>query len=217
MSQESWQKKIYQRIEGKDVAKILSFYGIAGRFSYVPLYGGWRKACFLLDTEKEKLVLTIYPLQALEEERIISAIRLEQEALKKGLPCRKALKTKRGNELLLYRLKGEMIYVVLFFYLPGQTVHPYREQQIQETGKWLAKLHRAFENRNQTLIHGDFARGNLFFNAEGKLCGIIDFEEARWGEAEEDIKITMDFLFKDCLIPKEKIAEIFKTAYENCQ
>jgi rfaE bifunctional protein nucleotidyltransferase chain/domain len=43
----------------------------------------------------------------------------------------------------------------------------------------------------------DFARGNVLFDKKKNVVGILDFEEAEWGEPEKDLASSLSFLVAD--------------------
>ncbi len=76
-----WRERIYHDLNKKAVGKILSFYGFTGPFELKPLYGGWRKACFLVRLDgRESFTLAIYPPETLSPKEIEKAITSKTKA-----------------------------------------------------------------------------------------------------------------------------------------
>jgi Ser/Thr protein kinase RdoA (MazF antagonist) len=206
--------QLYRQIDKRRIKKILSFYDINGEFSFKPIYGGWRKACFLV-RDSVDYVLTVYPPNSLPPAKILQAASFEDQAAGLGLPARRVIETVSGHPLCSCRTKSGIIYAVLYSYQKGDLVFPYGREEIGQAGLWLSRLHQFFKRSDgTTLVHGDFARGNLLFD-KGKLSAIIDFEEARWGQPKEDIATSLSFFYQDCSgMKKREISEIFLSAYD---
>jgi len=71
-------------------------------------------------------------------------------------------------------------------YQPEQFDHELGEKQLRDTLKTLFPLQ---EVNHQTLLHGDFWAGNLIWE-DGKLCAVIDWEDAEIGDPLSDLSIT---------------------------
>jgi Ser/Thr protein kinase RdoA (MazF antagonist) len=56
----------------------------------------------------------------------------------------------------------------------------------------------------QQPLHMDFVRGNILFNAQAQVTGILDFEKAGSGHPLFDIARTLAFLFIDCKYKTEE-------------
>lgn len=54
------------------------------------------------------------------------------------------------------------------------------------------------ESAHKQWLHMDFVRGNILFDADGNVCGLIDFEKAAVGHPLHDIARTLAFLYVDC-------------------
>lgn len=53
-------------------------------------------------------------------------------------------------------------------------------------------------SRRQQALHLDFVRGNILFNNQAAITGILDFEKTAWGHPAFDIARTLAFLIVDC-------------------
>lgn len=59
-------------------------------------------------------------------------------------------------------------------------------------------------------LHMDFVRGNILFDEQTHITGILDFEKAAWGAPMFDIARTLAFLLVDCKYKDEaKIRKYF--------
>lgn len=205
---------LYRLIKKESLARLLALYGIGENFSWRAVYGGWRKACFKLELAERSLLLALYPPGSFPRSKIERGLFFEQLVAASGLPARAVIRTINGRFLVSCLTGQGRVYGALFRFYPGRAIHPYGREQIREAGVWLGRLHRRFRKADgTTLVHGDFARGNLLFDSRGKFIAMIDFEEAHWGRAKEDCQISLDFFYQDCQLPKEEVKEIFLNAY----
>jgi Ser/Thr protein kinase RdoA (MazF antagonist) len=59
-------------------------------------------------------------------------------------------------------------------------------------------------------LHMDFVRGNILFDDQANITGILDFEKTAWGPVIFDIARTLAFLLVDCKYKQEpKIRKYF--------
>jgi Ser/Thr protein kinase RdoA (MazF antagonist) len=56
---------------------------------------------------------------------------------------------------------------------------------------------------NQQVLHMDFVRGNILFDAAAHVAGVLDFEKTAWGHPLFDIARTTAFLLVDCKYKSE--------------
>ena len=181
----------------------------------IPLLGGLRKRCFLIEEKGEKLVFCLWPKGSLPKKKIQQAIKLELLARKRGFPCRRWLKTGKAwiREI---RFEERDYWLGVGNYLAGKPCGQWTPEYLLSAGRTLAQFHRSFQLApGKTLLHLDFARGNILFDKDKKVCGILDFEEAAWGEPEKDIACSLSFFIVDCKgLPKEEIEKKFLEGYK---
>ncbi|MBM3208844.1 adenylyltransferase/cytidyltransferase family protein [Candidatus Shapirobacteria bacterium] len=177
--------------------------------SGVPLSGGLRKRCLLVEEGGEKKVFCLWPKGSLTKQRIKRTIKLELLARKKGLPCR--LWEKIGDDFLKdFSFEGKDYWLGKGNYLPGKPAETWAPRYLTSAGKMLARLHRVFRiSPKLTLLHLDFARANMLFDEKARVTGILDFEEAEEGEAEKDLACSLSFFVVDN--PKVKEGEIWRS------
>jgi len=78
-----------------------------------------------------------------------------------------------------------------------------------DTKKYL-KVFNELRSMNSQILHMDFVRGNILFNAKKEITGIIDFEKCSYGPRVLDIARTLAFLLVDCKYKsEEKIRKYF--------
>lgn len=61
---------------------------------------------------------------------------------------------------------------------------------------------------NQQPLHMDFVRGNVLFNEQARITGVLDFEKTAHGHPLFDIARTLAFLLVDCKYKTE--AQVYK-------
>lgn len=72
------------------------------------------------------------------------------------------------------------------------------------------KVFKELRSMDTQILHMDFVRGNILFNAKKEITGIIDFEKCSYGPRVLDIARTLAFLLVDCKYkPEEKIRKYF--------
>ncbi|MFC1790464.1 adenylyltransferase/cytidyltransferase family protein [Patescibacteria group bacterium] len=163
----------------------------------IPLHGGLRKRCFLIKNNQEKWVFSLWPEGSLSSERIRQTIKKELLVKEKGLPARQWEKI-GGRWLIRIWYHQRRYWLGVGNYLPGQTSLKWSGAHLQTAGQMLARLHNTFRKRDgNTLIHLDFARGNVLFDKEARVIGILDFEESVWGKVEKDLGCSLSFLVVD--------------------
>jgi len=163
----------------------------------IPLEGGLRKRCFLVKEGREKLVYSLWPTDSLSEEKIKQTIKWELMARARGVPARHWQKLD-GSWLKKIRFERKIYWLGIGNYLPGQIYYDLAPGQLYAAGRKLAFLHQSFRRlNNKTLLHLDFARGNLLFNKKKEVAGILDFEEAGWGIVEKDLACSLSFFVVD--------------------
>lgn len=78
-----------------------------------------------------------------------------------------------------------------------------------DTKKYL-KVFNELRSMDSQILHVDFVRGNILFNAKREITGIIDFEKCSYGPRVLDIARTLAFLLVDCKYKaEEKIRKYF--------
>ncbi|MBN1915918.1 phosphotransferase [Candidatus Dojkabacteria bacterium] len=79
--------------------------------------------------------------------------------------------------------------------------------EIENTADFSSKI---FYNKNQTMLHYDFVRGNILFSNKvldddtSEITGILDFEKVCIGPAIADVARTLSFLIVDCKYKNEE-------------
>jgi Ser/Thr protein kinase RdoA (MazF antagonist) len=64
--------------------------------------------------------------------------------------------------------------------------------------------------KGQQALHMDFVRGNILFDKDANITGILDFEKTAWGHVAFDIARTLAFLLVDCKYKDEvKVRKYF--------
>jgi len=75
------------------------------------------------------------------------------------------------------------------------------------------KVFKELRSMDTQILHMDFVRGNILFNAKKEITGIIDFEKCAYGPRVLDIARTLAFLLVDCKYKsEEKIRKYFLTS-----
>lgn len=213
-----WQL-VFERDKGwpERVKKLLVDFGVellSGDFE--PLFGGLRKVCFRVKAKQGDLVLAFWPPGSLSRAKIIASLKFEDWVGRKGvLPTRKWVKL--GNRgIVKVKVGGYQFWLGVLTYLPGKPIWTFQPEQIFQIGKALGKFHKGSKgDKGKMLLHLDFGRGNLLFDKKKKLCGVLDFEEAKWGEVEEDLGCTLSFLVADNLqLEQNRIEKVFLSGYQ---
>ncbi len=76
--------------------------------------------------------------------------------------------------------------------------------------KKFLKVFDELRSIDSQILHMDFVRGNILFNAKKEITGIIDFEKCAYGPRVLDIARTLAFLLIDCKYKsEEKIRKYF--------
>jgi len=131
------------------------------------LPGGWRKKVYLLENDGKKQILCLIPKTRISKKRLLWAIRLEEDLSKKGVI--------RGRKLIDFGEDGSRWRLVLT-YLPGEPKWIWGKNESFKVGQLAARLHQV------SVAHLDLKPGNILWNREGEIVGVIDFEEARLGK-----------------------------------
>ncbi len=98
----------------------------------------------------------------------------------------------------------------------------FKEKGVLKAMKNKLKIHPTFEikkylkvfnelrSMDSQILHMDFVRGNILFNAKKVITGIIDFEKCSFGPRVLDIARTLAFLLVDCKYKsEEKVRKYF--------
>lgn len=139
----------------------------------MPLPGGWRKNTFLIEG-KEKKVACFIPKNSISKNKLLWAARLEE---------------KFGGRKLLNIQEAGNFWLTTFHYLPGEVKWHLDEKDSSKIGQLSASLHK------QNLCHFDLKPGNILWK-DGKILGVIDFEEAKVGARwiDEDLANTLSWI-----------------------
>lgn len=145
-----------------------------------PLSGGWRKKVFLLEG-REKKVVCLVPKKRITRQRLLAAIRLEEE-----LTRRKII---RGRKLIEFSETDDYWLLVLSF-LPGEVRWQWGQIESFKVGELSAQLHQ------DGVCHFDLKPGNILWNRQNEVKGVLDFEEAKRGKdcQAEDLANTLSWI-----------------------
>jgi len=104
----------------------------------------------------------------------------------------------RAHEVQVYQLKRMATY----FKKPGVTTAMKDKLGLSIITDQLQPLEKLLEvvgnSSNKQMLHMDFVRGNILFNEQAEITGIIDFEKASVGHPVLDVARTLAFLLVDC-------------------
>ncbi len=210
-------KEVAQVISRPDFKAILKAYPISVNSYNVffqRLYGGIRNAVFLIEGRGGKFVLTIYKLAESAENRVRRNLEIYQYLQPRGFPVPEVVFTNKRELFVQKPLFGADRFVSLHKYIGGQQIFPHRGKELDSIGKFLSDLHtalRGFPKRDllcrspveigfggqSTVLHMDFARGNILFDEERNISAVLDFEEAVWGAPILDIAKSLALISKD--------------------
>lgn len=68
------------------------------------------------------------------------------------------------------------------------------------------------EEKEETVLHNDFSRGNVFFE-DGKVVGVLDWQEAIWGPAIWDIGKSISYFAVDADLTFPEVFRSFLEGY----
>ncbi len=198
----------------KDITELLR-----GGAKVRQLGGGIARLRFLVERDQEKYVLSVD-----SEPRLFSNALIELEKFAKF----------RGLRARIYEpeIKLGQRYFSLSRYLPGKSIlwQAYSQAKVENAIDWLVKFHsecRSFplkeklpqaesgigEEKDYTVLHGDYGRGNILFN-DDSVSSVIDFENAKYGHPVLDVKYFFTTLLKDTLWTEEELIKIVLQKYE---
>ncbi|HEY9583516.1 MAG TPA: phosphotransferase [Candidatus Paceibacterota bacterium] len=136
-------------------------------------------------------------------ERIEYISDIEQYMKSGGIPAIAMLKSVSGHHWLYL---GDYKYIV-YPYIESDRSHKYSENDYEQIGNMLAKMHwvgqkdvpprffRDFSIKSKvkdTVIHGDFHPGNILFDPKTrKIVGICDWEKSQYGSRASDLVNTL--------------------------
>ncbi|MEA2020357.1 MAG: phosphotransferase [Patescibacteria group bacterium] len=212
--------EIAEKISEADFENALSAYWVTSDFasiSHQRLYGGIRNAVFLVKSCRGDFVLTIYKLVPDAENNVKRNLRIYIFLKPQGFSVPEVVPTKDGNLFAAKQILGAERLVSLHKYIGGFKIFPYRKDDLVAMGKMLSNLHsclRTFPDQgilrsvpevvatenfagNNTVLHMDFARGNVLFEDHGNISVVLDFEEAMWGPPILDISKSLAIILKD--------------------
>ena len=214
--------------------KILKEYELpseADSISYHRLYGGIRNAVFLIKTSEGKYVLTIYKPSPTAKGRVERNLLLYNYLRPKGFFVPEVIRTKKDNLYLRSFILGAERFISCHRYIGGRKIFPYGKPEIALVGKMLAKLHHKLPEfprteilrtaplefsmgAKKTVLHMDFARGNILFSDDNHISAVLDFEGAAWGYPIIDIAKSLAIISKDNQeLPRGEIKDTFIEQY----
>lgn len=152
---------------------------------------GYNTTVFYIQSEKGNFVAKLTHPTAEKLKKIEKEILLSNK-LRSKLPTSRYLPNKNGNWTCEFK---NMIFRVSE-YIPGTPPFDMNYDILKQAVEFLKSIHLTklsgisipvFENGNyNTFLHGDLTPSNILISF-GKICGIIDFEEAMFGPVEYDL------------------------------
>lgn len=209
-------EEVCEAISEEELKGLLALFSVSrGGAEFFRLYGGIRNAVlFVKLSEGEGYTLTIYKPDPEAERRVRKVIGILSYLSSQNFPVPRVIKTKEGETYFSKEILGAERLVTLSRFIRGRKVFPYGKKHLFEAGKMLSRLHLAlceypdkdeldeisFDDRfsgPETVLHLDFARGNLLFDEQENIVCILDFEEAAWGAPIIDVAEALAVHFKD--------------------
>ena len=219
-------KQVFETLKSYELIQLLKPYSFNPETVAIsPMIGGLRDACYLVKSENKSAVLRIYqPTTRLTKGKCRTAFDAQFSATDYQLPTTNYLRrcgfsvprvipTRDGELSQYYNLHGARRRVALFSYIQGVTLPRYLPRHLYAAGRTLSDLHAVLSLRDRplpeglslsrtvlfkqnTILHGDFARGNLLF-WHGRPSGIIDWAGATVGPAIYDLARSLALFFLD--------------------
>lgn len=213
--------EVSENISEADFKSVLDAYWVTSDFDSISpqrLYGGIRNAVFLLNTSRGDFVLTIYKPAPSAKKRVKRNLKIYTFLKPQGLPVPEMVPAKNGRLFVNRFILGVERFVSLHKYIGGYKIFPYSEDDLFAMGKMLSNFHsclRTFPEQgilrlipeeiaatetfagSNTVLHMDFARGNVLFEGRGDISVVLDFEEAMWGPPILDISKSLALISKD--------------------
>lgn len=153
---------------------------------YSYLLGGWRKKVFKINLGGKELVACFWPKKAISLKRILQSLKLEENVCDKGIIG--------GRKVFIWpklvKCQGSEYWLAFLKYLSGERKDHWGERESFELGKISAQLHLV------GICHFDLKPGNILWGKDGKVVGVIDFEEAKLGKKyfSEDLANTTSWI-----------------------
>lgn len=129
---------VYTRIPPAELAAFLAGYDLGALTEIKDILSGVENSNFLLHTQKDRYILTIYEKRVKADE-LPFFIGLMQHLAGKGLPCPQPIADKNGQ--VLQSLCGKPAAIVSF--LTGRMTDAITPEQCHDVGKALAQMHKA--------------------------------------------------------------------------
>ncbi len=228
-------REVAEAITSNDFQQILKEYELPAdtdNISYHRLYGGIRNAVFLVKKPCEWYVLTIYKPSPTAQGRVKRNLEIYRYLRSRNFPVPEVVTTCGGDLYLRRELLGVERFVSCHRYLGGRKIFPHGKREISRSATMLAKIHlelAEFPHRKilhslpvdigidapSTVLHMDFARGNILFTEEGEISAVLDFEAASWGPPIVDIAKSLAIISKDNEeLPYEDIKSVYLENYQ---
>jgi len=227
-------REVWQKISEGTLVHLLGYYPVSvSHAAFFPLYGGLRNAVFYVKTSDGEYTLTIHKPDPTDEERVRKAISIMSFLVQHDFPVPQVVRTQDGREYFSEEILGAKRVVSLHHFIRGRKVFPYGKNHLWEAGRMLSRLHEtlhAFPEKDflqdisagqefsgeKTVLHLDFARGNILFDRGGKITAILDFEDAALGFPVVDISKSLAIHYKDRKdLATAEIKEAFLTGYRS--
>lgn len=226
---------VYTHIDKDTLTAHLARYAIGALESYQGITQGIENTNYVLRTEQDRFILTLFEKRVAEDELPFYLDFMEYMA-RSGVPAPAVMRARDGQSLL--PLAGRPSVITQF--LEGASVTAITPEHTAQVGALLAAMHKAGQNfshkransmglgawkalvhacfdRADTVenglynfldseleqlhrswprllpkgaIHADLFPDNVFFDEEGRLCGVIDFYFACWDLLAYDLMLT---------------------------
>jgi hypothetical protein len=154
---------------------------------------------FLEPSGQPRLVVKLRPLAsggeslAREHEILQRLYDVVSGALRQTLPESLDYSVRAGHEVLVLRgLPGRSLSIQMQRALRPRRAHL---EQLINAGRWLGSFHQMTQDEKGVAVHGDLWPRNILFDEDGRLSGVVDWENgASTGEPWADL-FTLPLLF----------------------
>lgn len=136
---------VYTHLSDEDMEQIAAQYGLGAVTSWHGITEGIENTNYLLNTEKQKVILTIYE-KRLNTDDLPFFLNLKEHLAANGIACPVPLHTLEGKQTITIYEKTAAIVS----FLEGKSITAIRNPHLTELGCALAKMHNASENFEMT-------------------------------------------------------------------
>jgi len=184
---------------------------------------------YMIDCEDKKFVVKIY--DSIEHAKSMIKLHNTLSSIHMNIPKIVNTKENQGYVEIL-----DNNYMVMYSFMEGKQIGwdkqtgKLEKSVIKSIATTVRKLHQAThknefnlpaipfknDNQRQSVVHFDLTRNNILINHKGEI-GIIDFDDAKYGDAICDIAILIANLFfsKTRGVDREGMQEFIKEYYRN--